>query len=148
MFRLCHRLFSSVPRFANLFSLWHDRAAIRASLENLKFPMEMSRRAGILTDLSRVLTLLSPTHNISWWITVWNNLGGPSCPSYISLSWLKMWESPLIPQRSYQICKGKVSDLGTINICGPKVCLFVCLKLCGAVLCTVGRLPTSLTSTD
>lgn len=50
MFRLCHRLFSSVPRFAYLFSLWRDRAVITISLENLKFSMEVSRRPSVLTD--------------------------------------------------------------------------------------------------
>lgn len=43
MFRLCHRLFSSVPRFANLFALWHDRVIITALLENLNFSMGKTR---------------------------------------------------------------------------------------------------------
>ena len=79
MFRLCHRLFSSVPRFANLL-LWHDRAVIRASAEKiLSLPW--------CRPLASLRSLCPSMSTVPWGTTGCNSLAGPRQVLCVTLAW-------------------------------------------------------------
>lgn len=100
MFRLCHRLFSSLPRFANLLPLPCDRVVIRELLKTLQASHEHVQEDWCSYGSLDLMVLFPQTQHpgMNFWGTA---LGHHHLATFLSLSLCEDMEHLLVPQHAH-----------------------------------------------